>query len=152
MSNIVSSGALIYRVMPPRSDGHKLMLKCGHAAIMMVTFIIMVIGLQVSKHPDIDDQWYSDNILPRVRNFKFSTIHFPGGLRQPQLRWPPQAQHVHPAQLGGAHRCPAIRGPGENLNSCKNVEIMRGNNLLSVSGPWALPPFSSQSSLQICAP
>ena len=45
-------GALIYRVIPPRSEGHKLGLKCGHAIIMMVTFVIMVIGLQVSQHPD----------------------------------------------------------------------------------------------------
>ena len=45
-------GALIYRVIPPRSEGHKLGLKCGHAIIMMVTFVIMVIGLQVSHHPD----------------------------------------------------------------------------------------------------
>ena len=40
-------GALIYRVIPPRDEGHKLVLKCGHAAIMMLAFVIMVIGLQV---------------------------------------------------------------------------------------------------------
>merc|ERR1719429_405141 len=34
--------------MPPRSEGHKLGLKCGHAIIMMVTFVIMVIGLQAA--------------------------------------------------------------------------------------------------------
>ena len=40
-------GALIYRVIPPRNDSHKLGLKIGHAVVMMITFIIMVVGLQV---------------------------------------------------------------------------------------------------------
>ena len=52
--------------MPPRSDGHKLMLKCGHAALMMLTFVIMVIGLQVSNLSHYD---------PRV-----TTLHIPGGI------------------------------------------------------------------------
>ena len=42
------AGALIYRVIPPRNEGHKLALKSGHAAVMIITFVIMVIGLQVS--------------------------------------------------------------------------------------------------------
>ena len=42
------SGALIYRVIPPKNESHKLGLKIGHAVIMMVAFVIMVIGLQVS--------------------------------------------------------------------------------------------------------
>ena len=42
-------GALIYRVIPPRDEGHKLVLKCGHAAIMMLAFVIMVVGLQVGS-------------------------------------------------------------------------------------------------------
>jgi hypothetical protein len=42
-----TSGALIYRVIPPRNDSHKLGLKIGHAVVMMITFIIMVVGLQV---------------------------------------------------------------------------------------------------------
>ena len=44
---LYGNGALIYRVIPPRDDGHKLKLKFGHAAIMIVTFVIMTIGLQV---------------------------------------------------------------------------------------------------------
>ena len=42
------AGALIYRVIPPRNERHKLALKSGHAAVMIITFVIMVIGLQVS--------------------------------------------------------------------------------------------------------
>ena len=42
-----SSGALIYRIIPPKSEGHKLKLKIGHAIIMIVAFALMVIGLQV---------------------------------------------------------------------------------------------------------
>ena len=42
------SGALIYRVIPPKNESHKLGLKIGHAVIMMVAFVIMAIGLQVS--------------------------------------------------------------------------------------------------------
>jgi len=45
---LYGNGALIYRVIPPRSDSHKLGLKIGHAIIMMVVFIIMVIGLQAA--------------------------------------------------------------------------------------------------------
>jgi len=59
---LYGNGALIYRVMPPRSDGHKLMLKCGHAAIMMVTFIIMVIGLQAA----FDSHNYADPPKPNM--------------------------------------------------------------------------------------
>ena len=44
------AGALIYRVIPPRSEGHKLGLKIGHAILMMVTFVLMVIGLKVQQH------------------------------------------------------------------------------------------------------
>ena len=43
----VATGALIYRVIPPRDEDHKLVLKCVHAGVMMLIFIIMVIGLQV---------------------------------------------------------------------------------------------------------
>merc|ERR1712198_596967 len=42
------NAALIYRVIPPRDDNHKLLLKCGHAAIMLITFMAMVIGLQAA--------------------------------------------------------------------------------------------------------
>jgi len=45
---LYGNGALIYRVIPPRDDNHKLLLKCGHAAIMMITFVVMVIGLQAA--------------------------------------------------------------------------------------------------------
>ena len=41
-------GALIYRVIPPRSDSHKLRLKIGHALTMILAFVIMVIGLQAA--------------------------------------------------------------------------------------------------------
>ena len=47
-------GALIYRVMPPRDEGHKLVLKCGHAAVMMLAFVIMVIGLQVGSGASVE--------------------------------------------------------------------------------------------------
>lgn len=45
---LYGNGALIYRVFPPRNDSHKLGLKIGHAVVMMITFIIMVIGLQAA--------------------------------------------------------------------------------------------------------
>merc|ERR1712029_289672 len=45
---LYGNGALIYRVIPPRDDNHKLLLKCGHAAIMLITFVVMVIGLQAA--------------------------------------------------------------------------------------------------------
>ena len=41
------AGALIYRVIPPRNEGHKLALKSGHAAVMIITFVI----LQLSSFP-----------------------------------------------------------------------------------------------------
>ena len=50
----VPTGALIYRVMPPRNEDHKLVLKCVHAGVMMLVFIIMVIGLQVGYLTSID--------------------------------------------------------------------------------------------------
>ena len=37
-------------MIPPRSEGHKLGLKIGHAILMMVTFVLMVIGLKVRQH------------------------------------------------------------------------------------------------------
>jgi len=45
---LYGNGALIYRVIPPKNESHKLGLKIGHAVVMMVTFIIMVIGLQAA--------------------------------------------------------------------------------------------------------
>merc|ERR1711878_232853 len=45
---LYGNGALIYRVIPPRDEAHKLVLKCGHAAVMMLAFVIMVIGLQAT--------------------------------------------------------------------------------------------------------
>jgi len=45
---LYGNGALIYRVIPPRNEGHKLALKSGHAAVMIITFVIMVIGLQAA--------------------------------------------------------------------------------------------------------
>jgi len=45
---LYGNGALIYRVIPPRNDSHKLGLKIGHAIVMMVAFIMMVIGLQAA--------------------------------------------------------------------------------------------------------
>lgn len=44
-----SVGALIYRIIPPRSEAHKMRLKMAHAGAMMVTFILMVVGLQVTN-------------------------------------------------------------------------------------------------------
>jgi len=45
---LYGNGALIYRVIPPRGESHKLKLKIGHAVIMMAVFVIMVIGLQAA--------------------------------------------------------------------------------------------------------
>merc|ERR1711997_96086 len=45
---LYGNGALIYRVIPPRNESHKLKLKLGHAGIMMFAFILMVIGLQAA--------------------------------------------------------------------------------------------------------
>merc|ERR1712154_348394 len=45
---LYGNGALIYRVIPARNESHKLKLKLGHAGIMMVAFILMVIGLQAA--------------------------------------------------------------------------------------------------------
>jgi len=45
---LYGNGALIYRVIPPKNDSHKLGLKIGHAIVMMVVFIMMVVGLQAA--------------------------------------------------------------------------------------------------------
>merc|ERR1712107_545747 len=45
---LYGNGALIYRVIPPRNDAHKLKLKLAHAGIMIVAFALMVIGLQAA--------------------------------------------------------------------------------------------------------
>merc|ERR1712193_246699 len=45
---LYGNGALIYRVIPPRNDAHKLKLKLAHAGIMIVAFVLMVIGLQAA--------------------------------------------------------------------------------------------------------
>merc|ERR1711973_1035217 len=45
---LYGNGALIYRVIPPRSDSHKLRLKIGHALTMILAFVIMVVGLQAA--------------------------------------------------------------------------------------------------------
>ena len=45
---MVLTGALIYRVIPPRSESHKLRLKIGHALTMILAFVLMVIGLQAA--------------------------------------------------------------------------------------------------------
>merc|ERR1712045_76994 len=45
---LYGNGALIYRVIPPRNESHKLKLKLGHAGIMLLAFILMVIGLQAA--------------------------------------------------------------------------------------------------------
>merc|ERR1711990_717945 len=45
---LYGNGALIYRVIPPRNESHKLKLKLGHAGIMMFAFILMVIGLKAA--------------------------------------------------------------------------------------------------------
>ena len=44
---VVCSGALIYRILPPRDESHKLKLKLGHAIVMITAFVVMVVGLQV---------------------------------------------------------------------------------------------------------
>merc|ERR1711978_691221 len=45
---LYGNGALIYRIIPPKSEGHKLKLKLGHAGTMLLAFILMVIGLQAA--------------------------------------------------------------------------------------------------------
>merc|ERR1712203_325995 len=44
---LYGKGALIYRIIPPKSEGHKLKLKIAHA-IIMIAFALMVIGLQAA--------------------------------------------------------------------------------------------------------
>merc|ERR1712222_230824 len=45
---LYGNGALIYRIIPPKNEGHKLKLKLAHAGIMIVAFALMVIGLQAA--------------------------------------------------------------------------------------------------------
>merc|ERR1712154_643871 len=45
---LYGNGALIYRVIPPRNESHKLKLKLGHAGTMLLAFILTVIGLQAA--------------------------------------------------------------------------------------------------------
>merc|ERR1712045_678593 len=45
---LYGNGALIYRVIPPRNESHKLKLKLGHAGTMLLAFSLMVIGLQAA--------------------------------------------------------------------------------------------------------
>merc|ERR1711990_660782 len=45
---LYGNGALIYRVIPPRNESHKLKLKLGHAGAMLLAFILMVIGLKAA--------------------------------------------------------------------------------------------------------
>merc|ERR1711997_882903 len=45
---LYGNGALIYRVIPARNEGHKLKLKLGHAGAMLLAFILMVIGLKAA--------------------------------------------------------------------------------------------------------
>merc|ERR1712086_398526 len=45
---LYGNGALVYRVMPARSDGHELKLKICHALVMMIVFVLMVIGLKAA--------------------------------------------------------------------------------------------------------
>ena len=42
----INSGALIYRLVP-REETVRMRLKLGHAGIMVIAFILMVVGLQV---------------------------------------------------------------------------------------------------------
>ena len=47
-------GALIYRVIPPRNDAHKLKLKLAHAGIMIVAFapiVALLLGLSAITVP-----------------------------------------------------------------------------------------------------
>jgi len=45
---LYGNGALIYRVIPPRNESHKLKLKIGHAGTMLLAFSLMVIGLKAA--------------------------------------------------------------------------------------------------------
>merc|ERR1711971_1047104 len=45
---LYGNGALIYRIIPAKNEGHKLKLKLAHAGIMTVAFALMVIGLQAA--------------------------------------------------------------------------------------------------------
>ena len=97
----VATGALIYRVIPPRDEDHKLVLKCVHAGVMVLIFIIMVIGLQVGYLTSI-------LILTYVQLFY---LVIAGSIRQPQQGEPAEAQHVHSAQLGRAGGSAPLRLP-----------------------------------------
>lgn len=45
---LYGNGALIYRILPPRDESHKLKLKFAHAFTMVVAFAVMVVGLQAA--------------------------------------------------------------------------------------------------------
>merc|ERR1712117_149479 len=45
---LYGNGALIYRIIPAKNEGHKLKLKLAHAGVMIVAFALMVIGLQAA--------------------------------------------------------------------------------------------------------
>merc|ERR1711970_1334740 len=45
---LYGNGALIYRIIPPKGDAHKLKLKIGHAVVMIIAFCVMVVGLQAA--------------------------------------------------------------------------------------------------------
>lgn len=45
---LYGNGALIYRIIPPKGDAHKLKLKIGHAVVMIIAFCVMVAGLQAA--------------------------------------------------------------------------------------------------------
>ena len=91
-----SSGALIYRIIPPKSEGHKLKLKIAHAIIMIVAFALMVIGLQVHSNQWIMNKRVIDS-QGKLKSIMFRM--FPGSFRQSQQGWPAKAQHVHIAQV-----------------------------------------------------
>merc|ERR1712003_9616 len=59
---LYGNGALIYRVIPPRNDAHKLKLKLAHAGTMIIAFALMVIGLQAA----FDSHNYADPPKPNM--------------------------------------------------------------------------------------
>lgn len=59
---LYGNGALIYRVIPPRNESHKLKLKLGHAGTMLLAFGLMVIGLKAA----FDSHNYADPPKPNL--------------------------------------------------------------------------------------
>jgi len=59
---LYGNGALVYRVLPPQDESHKLKLKILHAIIMISAFFVMVVGLKAA----FDSHNYPDPPKPNM--------------------------------------------------------------------------------------